>query len=604
MLAHAISACLCRMPGTYPSSPKEGKERMFKTTNKIATGAIVAGLAFAMGMGGLVATIPSTALAMRSADTGSITFNDVEGQKTSFDGYQLFNADVVDDATSDTGKRESNISWASDAVKTAVETAIKAEDTQYAGTTAQDAADWIYAHVTPTDTAANVASGDYTDATVTKDTVAYHLATALAKAGLKPKTVATGSATTLKAGYWLFVSTADKVSDETSGTDTPVYKKTSDESGSAPVFAVIGGTAVTVTAKAGPVTVDKEVSEDGTNYHHAIDAQKGKDLSYRITGTLPKNYSTFDTYYYEFTDTLGTGLVGDLDSVKVTIDGTDVTAQTTTKTLTNNVLTVKFDDLKKLTGVTITKDSKIVVDYTAHLDPTKAVIGESGNTNDVTLTYTRDPHSDGKGTTTPIENKVFSYGLKLVKLDVNTKRPLAGAKFTIQLTSADGDTENADTIGQYVQKDGSLGAGAYEFASGADGVIAIDGLDAGTYTISETSAPANYTKVDDFTVKITSTIAQDPAAYTNLASTVKTDDADHVISGLQSDNITVDDGKLTAVDGTSVDSNKTVQVTVGDTKTVNLPLTGQAGIAAALIGGSVLVLAGIGANARSRKQSE
>lgn len=78
-----------------------------------------------------------------TSSTGSVTIaknaNNTSDTTTTI-GYQIFKADVVDNGTS---KTVSNIAWASDEVATVVNAQIAALDTTYAGTTAQEAADYL-----------------------------------------------------------------------------------------------------------------------------------------------------------------------------------------------------------------------------------------------------------------------------------------------------------------------------------------------------------------------------------------------------------------------------------------------------------------------------
>ena len=85
----------------------------------IARIAVTAGLSFA-AMTSMMPVVP--AMAAVSYGTGSIVINKGNGNGTvTYDGYQIFKANVTDDATSTntTGKTETNVAWANDAVKTA-----------------------------------------------------------------------------------------------------------------------------------------------------------------------------------------------------------------------------------------------------------------------------------------------------------------------------------------------------------------------------------------------------------------------------------------------------------------------------------------------------
>lgn len=469
--------------------------------------------------------------AMALAETGSITISNRDNQQVNYQAYQIFKADVSDDtnATNVTGKTETNITWASDTAKTTVETFIKGQDSSYTGTTAKDAATWLTNHIS-TDSASNLAAGTYTDATVNSGSVAEGLAKALVASGITSTAVSGGTAVNLDEGYWLFVSNPETVADGDSQTHS--YSKVSQESGTAPILAVVGGSAVTVKEKTTPVTLDKVVSESGNNFVHAVDAQIGKTLSYQLRGTLPADYSTFDTYQYDFSDVLSKGLTADLDSVTVTVydsaadfdattgkaaegkTGHVVDTSSYTKTLSgadddgNTTLAVNITDLKKVTSdgtnvIPTTKDSVVVVSYTAKLN-SDAKLMDEGNLNYAQLTYTRNPHSEGTGTTQPVDVKVFTYQFGIYKVDATTgaHTALSGVKFTMKLVATDEDDQNGDTVGKYVQEDGSLGDTAYEFTTGENGTIAVKGLDTGTYEIAEVSAPTGYNPISSFQVKI------------------------------------------------------------------------------------------------------
>ena len=93
-----------------------------------------------------------------------------------------------------------------------------------------------------------------------------------------------------------------------------------------------------------------------------------------------------------------------------------------------------FTDLKQITGATVTKDSKITVEFTATLND-KAVIGAPGNPNEAKLEYSNNPYDNGEGKPetgeTPWDKVVvFTYELIADKVDGEGK-PLEGAGFTL-----------------------------------------------------------------------------------------------------------------------------------------------------------------------------
>ncbi|MEE6158163.1 SpaA isopeptide-forming pilin-related protein [Olsenella sp. YH-ols2221] len=562
--------------------------------HSIARAAVTAGLTIAMSLGGALG--PAT-MAFAAEGDNTITISNVQGNETSFKGYEIFKATVTDNT--DGTKSVSNISWANDDVKAAVEGVISAQDTSYAGTTAQDAADWITANVTST----------------TNIDASNPVAEAIAKAvmGKTSQTTVEGgkASSALNNGYWLFVTDGTTVD--------PGSSTKASESYTLPIFAVVGGSAYTVTEKASIPTVEKKIVSDADNTEHdAADSHIGQDVRYNLYGTVAQDFATYDSYSYKFTDTVSQGLTIDSNSVKVymyansgvakadvlhssdsKVDVTNYfTSGVTDGTNGAHVLTVNVNSktapkgLKSITGAT--KDSVFVVSYTAKIN-SSAVIGNAGNPNTVYLEYSNNPNGEGTGRTIDRHVTDFTYGLNLVKVDQGTEQALAGAVFTIQVSSAD-DTA---TTNKYVAADGTLSDTAVNLTTDANGKIDVTGLDAGTYKVHEVSAPDGYSTVSDFTFTITPTINQNDQTVT-LASTLNTTDSAHVIAGLSDG--TTGDNTLTAQTGSGVTDNKTVNITVGDTKSVGLPLTGQAGVTLTWVAGGLVLAFGVSRVVRNRKQ--
>lgn len=519
-----------------------------KLSSKVARSAIAAGLALAMVASPV---IPATvALADTTYGTGSITINKVEGNNTIFTGYQIFKAKVTDSADSKT-KSVSDVDWASDAVKDAVQTA-----TGQKFATPQDAADWIQKNVTGTDATT----------AVNANSVADKIAKAVSKVA-STTTVNPGTAATLAEGYWLFVTTPSTLGDG--------------EAATAPILAVVGGkTGVTVTEKDTVPTVKKTLEDGKTSGSTGV----GKVIAYKLEGTVASNIDTYSTYAYTFNDTLSAGLDYVDKSATVKVDGTDVTDNATI-TYSDYKLTIGFTDLKKVAN--LTKSSKVTVEYKAKVNK-DAVAGTGSNlSNQVRLTYSNDPHTNGTGTTKDNPTvKEYTYKLKLVKRDRDTEKALDGATFTVK----SGD--------KFVQADGSLGDKENVFTANGNDGFTVNGLDAGTYTVSEKSAPSGYDKTGDFTFTITPTIEKDE--LTGLANTV--DGNTDAIAG-ESDN-TPGDHQLQAKAGTAANvQSGTVTVTVGDKKEITMPLTGMRGTTALVVYGSAVLVISAAAYIRHRRNA-
>lgn len=529
----------------------------------------LAGLLAASLCGGSMMVGVSTAYA--GEVTIGKTATETDANALSYNAFKLFNATKNDDGS------VSSIIWVNDDTRNAVLGVITANDPAYAGTTAQAAAEWIASKVT----------GTGSTTIVDASSIANQIAVAVSgKAATE--TLGSGTATTLESGYWLFVTNSNSTQNAV------------DNAGTSPIFAVVGGEALTITPKTGTPTVNKTIKNDQTGeYGKVADSQVGQVVEYELAGTVASNIATYSTYSYTFTDKLSAGIeLTSTDDVKVTIDGTDVTAEATIGYADNN-LTVAFDNLFAAKGG-INANSKVTVTYRAKLT-SAAVIGGAGNPNTVTLTYSNNPNTNSEGTSIPSTARDYAFKLHLVNSDKATNQKLAGAKFTIQATGAD----DAESKNLYVQADGTLGPQAYEFKTGADGTFDVAGLDAGTYTVTEVAVPSAAGSPDvaykplssSFTFTIAPEYNADTQALTNLGLTVAGNA--NAIAGLD----TSDNNTLDADDGSAVNTaHGMVNVTVANEKAIKLPLTGEQGIA--LVMGAGLVIVAVSAMSLSRRRRE
>lgn len=584
-----------------------------KTSTNFARVAVTAGLTAAMALGNVVAPA-----AMAFADTGStVTFTDVDyAASTTYKGIQIFKATV---ATAEGATTLSNIEWASNEAKTAVMAAIKAKDASYASENAQDAADWLSANT-------GVAG---TDSKVASDNVLSMIAANLgASSAWKTTTAGDASLSGLEAGYWLFL-TADAGKPDGKSTDAFT----------SPVYAVIDGVSATnVTPKKGVPTVEKKILDDADaadadikgsdKWKGVADSQVGQEINYRLTGTIASNYATFSTYAYKFTDVLSGGLDYVDGSVEVYAkNGSDYSQIDASKydvAWANNTLTVEFGvdngkkGLKDVAGVDA--NTQIVVFYKAKLNG-NAVIGNAtdgnkgGNPNTVKLEYSNNPYAEGTGET--IENTVadFAFRLNLNKVDQGTERGLAGAVFTIQ--SADANTKD-----QYVASKADSAAGVVtgqlvtvadannlpeyvKFTSSDDGKIAVSGLDAGSYKVTEVQTPddSKYTKANPFTFTITPTYDDSAMKVTGLTTAVSEADKGRTDIAFGTLDDTAGDHKLTGKDGTGTNAAAgEVTINVGNTKSVGLPITGLNGVTLTWVAGGAVLVIGVAHLIRGRRE--
>lgn len=569
---------------------RKTEEKKMSMSKNIARLAVTAGLTAALSFGGVMAPV-----SMAFAEGSAVTFEDSEyGTSSTYKGIQIFKAKV----TKDNGTTKvSGIEWAGTGteIQTAVVNAIKAKEKTYSSKNAQDAADWLNANAGVTGADSKVAS----------DNVLSLIADNLdGVSGWKTTNAGDPSLSGLDAGYWLFL---------TNGVDKTAADKSTDTF-SSPVYAVIDGqNDMTVTPKKDVPTVDKKiVNAKGDKELDASDSRVGQKVTYNLYGTVADNYDTYGSYFYQFSDQLSKGLTlepgftatlyANKDLAQDDINhanGIDVTssfiqsAESVDPATGNKTTTWTCDNLKSVEGVAA--GSCIVVSYKAKINSEATVGDNAGNTNTVELKYSNNPMTNDYGTTVPDEVKTYTYGLKLNKVDLGTEKALPGAKFTIKVSAA----ADPSLVGKYVQSDGALGADEHKFTTGVDGAITVTGLGAGTYKVEETDAPENYDKVAfNFTINESGTTGES----SNADKYELDGPSNQVIIGMP--NGEKGDNKLEAETDTATNNDGTLNITVGDTKRVGLPLTGLNGVTFTWIAGGAVLCIGVAHLIRSRKQAE
>lgn len=596
---------------------RKTEEKKMSMSRNIARLAVTAGLTAALSFGGVMAPVT---MAFAEGNT-TVTFNDPDyAASTTYKGIQIFKAKV----TKDNGTTSvSGIEWAGTGteIQTAVVNAIKKKDNTYSSDNAQDAADWLSANAEGTGTGSKVASDNVFSliAANLKDSTAW-----------QKTTKGDASLSKLDAGYWLFL---------TDNAGKPDGKPT--DAFTSPVYAVIDGTntTVTITPKKSIPTVNKQIlaatSADPTQLTNGwagvANSQIGQEVTYKLTGKVADNYATYDSYAYKFTDTLSNGLDYVDGSLKVYAVNNGVYTpinsgyDPTTPTEDNRVLTVNFA-VDKATGKKglkdidfVNADTEIVVFYKAKLNKNavtgNGTEGKKGNYNAVKLEYSNNPYTEGTGTSVEGGAGDFTFKLNLNKVDQGTEKGLEGAEFSIQ--SADEDTLNqyvaskdssdgTVVAGQLVRFSGTTLPDYLKFASDDMGKIEAKGLDAGKYTVTEIKAPSdNYAVAKPFTFTITAKY-KDNAAELDEITITPSENANHRsdIAFGALDN-TPGDNKLGATDGTAANvQTGEITITVGNTKSVGLPLTGLNGVTFTWIAGGAVLVIGVAHLIRSRKQAE
>lgn len=585
------------------------EEKKMSMSKNIARLAVTAGLTAALSFGGVMAPVAMAFAEDATTTTNTITINKNKNNgDVKYKAYQIFKADVVDPTEEGaTDKIVSNVKWAIDdsATQMAIINAIKEDPTYKTSNpkpdivTAQDVADWLTKNVTGT-TAETVVNKDHLlnkiAAIVKKDVKA----TGNSFSAGDSFTVPTDDKNSPKTGYYLFLT------DESSLSTSEAAKK---NTGTSPIFAVVGGSSVTVTEKTSIPTVDKQILDDTKgktadkattdDWKNVGDAWIGQVIDYKLTGTVAANIATYDKYQYEFQDHLSVGLKADENSIVVAINGkkidassnyytatvTDITDASNKKT--GQDLKVFFTDLKaaaRSVNETLDGNSKVVVTYQAQLT-SDAEYTAAGNTNEVKLVYSNDPMSPkGTGTSESKEVTDYVFGFNITKTDPNDSSANLVAGFKVKMIKEGATNE----VAKWLKQDGSFTDDekqAYTFETkGTNNTVSIPGLVAGTYLISESKTPAGYNTIADFEITVTPTYNPTTGKLTNLKVT---DTSDMVITDLDN----------------KVDSTE-IPVTIQNKKGSGLPLTGLNGVTFTWIAGGAVLCIGVAHLIRSRKQAE
>lgn len=317
------------------------------------------------------------------------------------------------------------------------------------------------------------------------------------------KTKGTAAFNDLPAGYYLVFPEGGSTGNNSRGTDAILVNVPRDG----------GNTAVEI--KSTFPTVDKKVqTTEGGNPTDNGTAQVGDTVTFKLTAKVP-DMTDYDKYTFKFIDKLSDGLEFVADSVEVNIAKNKITAGANTYSATyedtTKTLTVAFVDLKNVVKNGTDKvatDDEIVVTYKAKI--TKDAVTTNPAKNTVYLEYSNNPGTDELGKSNPDESKVYTYDIEIHKFhteDIDANR-LANATF--KLTSdVDGNNvvklvAETDANAYHVQGDGETGVDTV--TTDGTGKINIKGLKAGTYYLHETIAPTGYNKLKK-PIKIEITVA-------------------------------------------------------------------------------------------------
>lgn len=397
-----------------------------------------------------------------------------------------------------------------------------------------------------------------------------------------------GCVSGLSTGYYLVVETghAGKNADGTSN--------------SAPIFVPVVDSDVTATPKHGTVTSEKKiVSDDHDNDHHA-DVSIGDTVKFELDGSYA-DMTSYDKYAYTFHDTMSEGLTLKRDTIKVYLGsatGTEVTDEFTVTPGDNGKLTIACPDLKAISGITAT-GGNIVVTYEAVLNESAHIGITEENPNEMYVEYSNDPYSNGTGTTKTTEVEIKTYSAELDKTDKQTHKALENAEFELHDAAGDAIEVVDNEDGTYTVYDGVSGSEpTTKMLTDNHGKIVVLGLNDGKYQFVETKAPDGYRTLTsdenpEFTIEVT--IPSDGAVVT----TDESGNFTGLVAGAT--NITYDATNQKFSDNYN---GEHWTAKAENVKGVDMPFTGQQGIAMLSVVGAGVIVVSMAAAMKRRNAAD
>ena len=327
---------------------------------------------------------------------------------------------------------------------------------------------------------------------------------------------------------------------------------------------------------------DSNTNEDTVKWQDSADYDINDAVPFQLSVTIPSTYHTYDDYTLTFHDQQAAGFSAPtITSVyilkptgaKITInEATATTSGYSLLTCTSNKcelgrpcsFTVQVGNVKDFyTNVTGNADTsfaegdKIIVEYTSVLNNT-ANVGKAGNENSMYVC-----HPDGH---TPLDKvTVFTYELKVNKIDGATKAALKGAGFTLYKWNVTANDWVA--IGDELKGDDMT-------------TFTWSGIDDGKYKLVETTTPPHYNTMTPKEFEVTAQhkptwVADGNSAFMDLIATDATGKVAFADSATV-DGVAVEDGKL--------------EGDVENHKGAVLPETGAQGTMMLIGGGAMLVI--------------
>lgn len=365
---------------------------------------------------------------------------------------------------------------------------------------------------------------------------------------------------------------------------------------------------------------------DEPEYKDSATGSEGDVMDYIFVSHLPKitSEATYLTQY-TFVDQLDKGLSYNRDAAIYFYDNRDDAMANNTE---NAIVTWKhgatqfsenyasqFAEYNQLTiaptlgGLTEINpelsDCYLVVAYTATVNSDATpILGDHGNTNNVELTWKRT--SMGYSDTLEDRARVYTYALDLTKQFTESDQEFDFTKVQFVLQNkTDGHyiTAKQASAGKYYVTDATKGATEGEgtvFVPDTNGKLIIEGLEANTYVLTEIHTSDGYSllkepitfdiqQTEDTFIPSRTTLYDTSDIEANPNKTVIEQNGDRASATVDGNEVA-----MTVHDVKNIKStNAYVPVTVINTPSFELPMTGGTGTLIVTLAGAAVVVAGV-----------